>query len=84
MRRAVGIVSLLAALLALSAGWSAGAFARSGHNRRRQGCDRFVRPLRAEVLWIATSWRLLEVGRHHATVQEAHAIFGSIWDEFLK
>ena len=42
MRRAVGIVSLLAALLALSAGWSAGAFARS-HSDSMQA-------LQAEVL----------------------------------
>src|SRR6266545_1492476 len=63
---------------------AASTFACCRHNRRRQGCDRFVRPLRAEVLWIATSWRLLEVGRHHATVEKAHAIFGSIWNEFLE
>src|SRR4029077_6661813 len=50
----------------------------------RQGCDRFVRPLRSEVLWIATRGRLLDVGRHHATVEKADAIFGSIWNEFLE
>src|SRR6266566_3561624 len=47
----------------------ANTFARSRHNCRRQGCDRLVRPVRPEVLWVATRWRLLQVGRHHATVE---------------
>src|SRR5437868_1668982 len=62
----------------------ANTFGGSRHSRRRQGCDRLVRPFRPEVLWVTTRWRLLQVGGHHAIIEDAHAIFGSIWNEFLE
>src|SRR5260370_33564584 len=41
-------------------------------------------PLRSKVFQICTRWRLLRVGRHHATVEDAHAVFGSFGNELLK
>src|SRR5947209_3991115 len=60
------------------------AFPRSRHDRGRQGGDQLMRPLRSEVFQVCTRWRLLRVGRHHATVEDAHAVFGSVGNELLK
>src|SRR6202140_5951912 len=60
------------------------AFPRSRHDRRGKGCDQLMRPLRSEVFQVCTRWRLLRVGRHHATVEDAHAVYGSIGNELLK
>src|SRR5450759_666713 len=60
------------------------AFTRSRRDRRRQGGDQLMRPLRPEVFQVCTRRRLLRVGRNHATVEDAHGVFGSVGNELLE